>query len=247
MRMIPDLSRQVNSGQYRKPVMDPKIAIFQHVQSEPSGYFETVFHEMDIPFEYIRLYDIHEVPPLRDVSHLLFMGGPMSVNDEDTYPWLKQEKELIRRSVKAGQKVLGICLGAQLIASAHGARVYPFVQETGWHPLNRADSASGIFSLFPEQFHMFQRHGETFEIPYRGCRLAYGKNVRNQAFSFRNALGLQFHLEMTDTIVREWSKDLRKHQQSVIARDTPRYLAESNRLCRMVAEDFIGIDFRYAA
>ena len=247
MRMIPHLSRQVNSGQCRKPVMDPKIAIFQHVPNEPSGYFETVFCDRNIPFEYIRLYETHEVPRLRDVSHLVFMGGPMSVNDEDKYPWLKQEKELIRRSVKAGQNVLGICLGAQLIASAHGARVYPFVQETGWQPLNRAASASGIFSLFPEQFHVFQLHGETFEIPYRGRLLAYGNNVRDQAFVVRNALGLQFHLEMTDMIVREWSKDLRKHQQSVIARDTPRYLAESNRLCRMVAEDFIGAGFRSAA
>lgn len=227
--------------------MEMKIAIFQHVPNEPSGYFETVFQETGIPFEYIRLYDIHEVPPLRDVSHLVFMGGPMSVNDEDEYPWLKQEKELIRRSVKARQKVLGICLGAQLIASAHGARVYPFVQETGWHPLNRMIGVSGIFSSFPEQFHVFQLHGETFEIPYRGRLLAYGNNVRNQAFSLGNALGLQFHLEMTETIVREWSKDLRKHQQSVIARDTPRYLAESNRLCRMVAEDFIGPCFRSAA
>ena len=220
--------------------MDPKIAIFQHDPNEPSGCLETIFQDRDISFEYIRLYNTHEVPLIRNVSHLIFMGGPMSVNDEETYPWLKQEKDLIRRSVKAGQKVLGICLGAQLIASAHGARVYPFVQESGWHPLNRAPRVSGIFSEFPEQFHVFQLHGETFEIPYGGSLLAYGNNVRNQAFSYRNALGLQFHLEMTDTIIREWLKDLRKHQQSVIVRDTPRYLAESNRLCRMVAADFIG-------
>ena len=239
MWMIPYLPRQVNIGQYRKTDMDTKIAIFQHVPNEPSGYIETVFHDRNIPFEYIRLYDTHEVPPIRDVSHLVFMGGPMSVNDEDTYPWLKQEKELIRRSVKAGQKVLGVCLGAQLIASAHGARVYPFLQETGWQPLKRTTDASGILSSFPEQFHVFQLHGETFEIPFRGRLLAYGNNVRNQAFSYKNALGLQFHLEMTDSIVREWSKDLRKHQQSAIAWDTPRYLAESNRLCRMVADDFI--------
>ena len=219
--------------------MDPKIAIFQHVKNEPSGYLETIFREREIPFEYIRLYDTNEVPRILDATHLVFMGGFMSVNDEDTFPWLKEEKELIRRSEKAGQNVLGICLGAQLIASAHGARVYPFVQETGWHPLDRATGASGIFSKFPEQFHVFQLHGETFEIPYRGRLLASGTNVRNQAFSYRNALGLQFHLEMTGAIISEWSRDLRKHQQSVIARDTPRYLAESNRLCRMVAEDFI--------
>jgi GMP synthase (glutamine-hydrolysing) len=220
--------------------MDPKIAIFQHVQNEPSGYFETIFREKNITFEYIRLYDTNEVPRLRDATHLVFMGGPMSVNDEREFPWLKQEKELIRRSEKAGQKVLGICLGAQLIASAHGAKVYRFVKETGWSPLNRVQDAEGIFSAFPEQFHVFQLHGETFEIPY-GCRLlAYGREVRNQAFSCRNALGLQFHLEMTGDIIRDWSKDLGSYQRAKIARDTPRYLAESNRLCRMVAEDFIG-------
>jgi GMP synthase (glutamine-hydrolysing) len=240
MRMIPGIPRQVDSGHNRKPGMDTKIAIFQHVRNEPSGYFETIFQNRDIPFEYIPLYDTNEVPRTCDASHLVFMGGTMSVNDEEKYPWLTEEKELIRRSVKAGQKVLGICLGAQLIASAHGARVFPFVRETGWQPLKRAPDASGIFSSFPEQFHVFQLHGETFEIPLRGRLLAYGNNVRNQAFSVLNALGLQFHLEMTETIVRQWSRDLRKHQQSVIARDTPRYLSESNRLCRMVAEDFIG-------
>ena len=221
--------------------MDPKVAIFQHVPHEPSGYFETVFDDLNIPFEYIRLYDTHEVPRIHDATHLLFMGGPMSVNDEDAFPWLKEEKELIRQSVKAGQKVLGICLGAQLIASAHGARVYPLVKETGWCPVMRAPGATGVFSHFPEQFRVFQLHGETFEIPYGGHLLASGEHVRNQAFSCRNALGLQFHLEMTDAIVWDWSRDLRKHQQSAIARETPRYLAESNRLCRMVAEDFIGI------
>jgi len=219
--------------------MDPKIAIFQHVKNEPSGYLETIFCERGIPFEYIRLYDTNEVPRIHNATHLVFMGGFMSVNDEGKFPWLKEEKELIRRSVKGGQKVLGICLGAQLIASAHGARVYPCMQETGWHPLDRVTGSSGIFSKFPGQFHVFQLHGETFEIPYRGRLLAYGMNVRNQAFSYRNALGLQFHLEMTDTIISEWSKVLRMYRQSLIARDTPRYLAESNRLCRMVAEDFV--------
>ncbi|HTY60502.1 MAG TPA: type 1 glutamine amidotransferase, partial [Bacteroidota bacterium] len=167
-------------------------------------------------------------------------GGPMSVNDESEFPWLKQEKDLIRRSVKAGQKVLGICLGAQLIASAHGGKVYRFVNETGWSPLDRVQDAAGVFASFPDRFHVFQLHGETFEIPYGGRLLATASPVRNQAFSYRNALGLQFHLEMTDGIVRDWSKDLASFKQSKIARDTPRYLAESNRLCRMVAEDFIA-------
>lgn len=221
--------------------MERTIAIFQHVANEPSGYFETIFEEQKIPYEYVPLYEINEIPGRLDVSHLLFMGGPMSVNEETEFPWLVQEKELIRRSAKDKRNVLGICLGAQLIASAHGAKVYPFIQETGWHPLNRTDEANnGPFSDFPDQFHVFQLHGETFEIPFRGRLLAYGGNVKNQAFLYRNTLGLQFHLEMTEEVVREWSKDLTRHQKSLLARDTPRYLDESNRLCRTVAQYFTG-------
>ena len=220
--------------------MDQKIAIFQHVPCEPAGYLETIFRQKEIPFTYIRLHDTNEVPPRLDATHLIFLGGPMSVNDEDEFPWLVQEKELIRRSVKTGQKVLGICLGAQLIASAHGARVYRYVNETGWSLLDRRPDAAGIFSRFPEKFHVFQLHGETFEIPYGGRLLASGSPVRNQAFSCRNALGLQFHLELTEGIIRDWSKDLRRNRREKIARDTPRYLAESNRLCTIIAEDFTG-------
>lgn len=143
--------------------------------------------------------------------------------------------------MKKQQNVLGICLGAQMIASAYGAIVYPFVKETGWYPLNRAeDLDTGPFSVFPDRFHVFQLHGETFGIPHGGRLLAYYDNVKNQAFLLKNTLGLQFHLEMTGDIVRELSKDLTRYQRSLVARDTPRYLAESNRLCRIVAKYFTG-------
>jgi GMP synthase-like glutamine amidotransferase len=220
--------------------MERSVAIFQHVPREPAGIFETVFAETGIPFEYIRLCDTNEVPRAVDASHLLFMGGPMSVNDEKELPWLAQEKALIRRSAKDGQKVLGICLGAQLIASAHGARVYPFVAENGWHPLFRAVDATGAFAEFPDRFMVFQLHGETFEIPYGGRLQACGDRVRNQAFRCKNALGLQFHLELTGEIIRDWSRDLNAFQREKIERETPRYLAESNRLCRRVAGEFLG-------
>jgi GMP synthase (glutamine-hydrolysing) len=223
----------------KNPGMGQKIAVFQHTPNEPPGYFETIFQERNIPLEYIRLYDTNEVPRLRDTTHLIFLGGPMSVNDENECPWLKPEKDLIRRSVKAGRKVIGICLGAQLIASAHGSRVYRYVNETGWCRLDRVNNAEGIFSLFPDRFHAFQLHGETFEIPYGGRLLASGSRVRNQAFSCRNALGLQFHLELTGEIIQDWSDNLRTYQKAKIDRDTPRYLAESNRLCRVIAEDFL--------
>jgi GMP synthase (glutamine-hydrolysing) len=219
--------------------MIPHIVAFRHVPNEPLGFFEICMDEKNIPFEYLNLYETNEIPSIINASHLIFLGGPMSVNDENEFPWLIQEKELIRRSVKTGQKVLGICLGAQLIASAHGAKVFPCLNETGWKMLTRDNDAPGIFSEFPVQFPVFQLHGETFEIPDGGRLLAHGDAVRNQAFSCQNALGLQFHLELTGEIIRAWSKDLPGVEQSKITSETPCFLAESNLLCRMVAEDFI--------
>jgi GMP synthase-like glutamine amidotransferase len=215
-----------------------KIAIFQHESTEPSGYLEQVFTGRNAPFEYIRLYETGEVSRL-DATHLVFMGGPMSVNDEREYPWLKQEKELIRKSGKNRQKVLGICLGAQLIASAFGAPVYKFVTEIGWHELAPVPQCRGILAQFPERFHVFQIHGDTFRIPYGGQLLCTGSSVKNQALSVGTCLGLQFHLEMTGEMIGLWSRSLKRDDREKIARETPRYLAESNRLCRLVAEDFI--------
>ena len=213
--------------------MTMKIIAFQHVPNEPLGLFETIFAEKCIPFEYVRLHETNEVPRT-DASHLIFLGGPMSVNDEQEFPWLAEEKELIRRSVKARKKVLGICLGAQLIASAHGAKVYRYVNETGWRFLRGEPG-----SVFPDQFPVFQLHGETFGIPCGGRLLATGREVRNQAFSYGSALGLQFHLELTEAIIRDWSRSLKKYSRETIARETPRFLNESNALCRKIAEDFI--------
>jgi GMP synthase-like glutamine amidotransferase len=216
-----------------------KIAIFQHVSSEPAGYFETVFAEHGIPYEYIRLDKTGEVPAT-GATHFLFMGGPMSVNDDQELPYLKEEKALIRDTVQQGRPVLGICLGAQLIASAFGARVYPYIQETGWHQLVREPNVEGIFSTFPVQFHVFQLHGETFDLPAGSQILCTGAAVKNQAFFYKTAIGLQFHLELTDTIIREWTHDMDTMTRERIIKETPRYIADSNRLCRQIAEAFIA-------
>ena len=214
-----------------------KIAAFQHTSGEPLGFFGSFLTGKNIPFEYIRLYESNELP-VTDATHFIFLGGPMSVNDEQEYPYLKEEKEFIRRAVKRENRILGICLGAQLIASAFGARVYKYVQETGWSEIQCEPVQEGIFSTFPDRFFAFQLHGETFEIPSGGKLLCSGRKVKNQAFIYRSALGLQFHLELTEAILQDWSRDLRHSQREKILRETPQYLAESNHLCRLVAEDF---------
>lgn len=220
------------------PDVPMKIAIYQHVPSEPAGFFEMFFNECSIPYEYILMSEIGEIPEI-NATHFLFMGGPMSVNDERELPYLKEEKALIREAVKKGQPVLGICLGAQLIASAFGAKVYPGVPETGWHILKREDNVKSVFSLFPEQFPVFQFHGETFDLPNGAHLLCTGKSVRNQAFSYKSALGLQFHLEITEEMIEQWTHDLDAATRENILKETPCYLTESNRLCRMIAENFL--------
>ena len=215
-----------------------RVRAFQHSPSEPLGYFEQIFSEKKIPFEYVRLWDGDPVSR-GDATHLVFLGGPMSVNDESELPWLKEEKELIRREVKKRVPVLGLCLGAQLIASAHGATVYRFVNESGWCPVHKTPDSTGVFASFPDTFHVFQMHGETFLLPVGGRLQCRGKNVPHQGFLIGSALGLQFHLEMTESLIRDWIKGEKKFLKERIERDTERYLAESNRLCRQVAMEFL--------
>ena len=224
------------SGESGHPV---RVKAFQHSPSEPLGYFEQIFSEKEIPFTYARLWEGDPVS-MGDATHLVFLGGPMSVNDEQELPWLKEEKELIRRAVKKRVPVLGLCLGAQLIASAHGATVYRFVNETGWYPVHPTPDCTGAFTSFSETFRVFQMHGETFHLPVRGRLQCRGDNVPHQGFRLGSALGLQFHLEMTGSLIRNWTKGEKKFLQEKIGRDTERYLAESNRLCRQVAGEFLS-------
>jgi len=220
-----------------------RVRVFQHTPSEPLGFFEQIFTEEQIPFDFVHLWDDYPVSA-RDATHLMFLGGPMSVNDEEELPWLKDEKKLIRQAVRKQVPVLGLCLGAQLIASAHGATVYQFISETGWCPVHTTSYSTGIFASFPDTFPVFQMHGETFHLPV-GARLqCRGDRVPNQGFRLGSALGLQFHLEMTEGLIRNWSGGERKFQKEKIERDTKRYLDGSNLLCRQVAREFLYINFR---
>ena len=143
-------------------------------------------------------YDTWTLPCQDDFDLLIIMGGPMSVNDENEYPWLTAEKQFIRESLDAGKPILGICLGAQLIASALGAKVYPNRQnEIGWFPVRAVGKYSDVFP-FPEQITAFHWHGETFDLPPGAVHLAESDACRHQAFQLgSNVIGLQFHLETT--------------------------------------------------
>jgi GMP synthase (glutamine-hydrolysing) len=217
---------------------DIQVTVFQHTPSEPPGCFEQIFSEEGIPFDAVLLWD-EEPVKAGNATHLMFLGGPMSVNDEEDLPWLEEEKKLIRQAVKKHIPVLGLCLGAQLIASAYGARVYPFMKETGWYPVHITPDATGVFGSFPETFYVFQMHGETFHLPVGGRLQCRGESVVRQGFRLGSALGLQFHLEMTEDLIFAWTKSEKKFLKEKIQRDSDRYLQESTILCRRVAREFL--------
>jgi len=177
----------------------------QHVPFEGLGSIGTWLDAAGFETTSTRFFESWHLPDVDDVDLLVIMGGPMSVNDEDEFPWLVQEKQFVRKAVLSGKPVFGVCLGAQLIASAMGARVYPNRhKEIGWFPLEGAVGADESVFSFPEVFNAFHWHGETFDLPSGATALAKSKACENQAFQLgESVVGLQFHLEATPESVRE--------------------------------------------
>ena len=211
------------------------LAVFQHTAEEPMGYFETICRERNIPYTVTRFFDEDEIR-IANASHLLVLGGPMSVNDEHEFQFLALEKEIICSWILAGKPVLGICLGAQLIASAFGSSVYPCRGEIGWQKIQ--SSRQGIELGFPQEFFAFQMHGETFDIPSSGEIVCTGNEVRNQALVLESGLGHQFHPEMTGDLIESWTKDLPGPEKIRIFQDSEPYLSSSHSLCRKFAAIF---------
>jgi GMP synthase (glutamine-hydrolysing) len=155
-----------------------------------------------------RFCDDDELPRPEQIDWLIVMGGPMGVYETDKYVWLNKEIEFIEKVISQQKAVLGVCLGAQLIARALGARVYPnHEKEIGWFPIKLTEDGkqSVLFDGFPEEFSVLHWHGDTFELPQEAVRLAESEACQNQAFVYADrVVGLQFHLEFT----RHGVKDL---------------------------------------
>lgn len=177
---------------------------FQHVPFEGIGSIESWLKINGYEITNTRLFEAAEFPSLEDIDLLVIMGGPMSVNDEEKYPWLVHEKKFIYEAIKSDKAVLGICLGAQLIASAMGARVYQNpVKEIGWFPVCGISASEKSVFCFPESLKVFHWHGETFDLPTGATRLAASAVCRNQGFQLgKKVIALQFHLETTPESAR---------------------------------------------
>ena len=212
------------------------VAVFRSAPTEGPGYFASYLERRNIPLQLVALDEGSPVPrDARRFSGLVFMGGPMSVNDD--LPWIAPALELIREAARKDVPVLGHCLGGQLMSRAFGGRVGANpVREIGWGEVRVADNglAREWLGELPG-FESFHWHGETFTIPPGGTRVLESEHCTNQAFVLGKHLGMQCHVEMTEELVRAWldtgGEELAAHRTSpavqppeAIRKDLPKRL-----------------------
>lgn len=184
-----------------------KIHYFQHVPHEGLGSIREWVLSNSHSLTSTKFYEDIQLPLITGIDWLIIMGGPMSVNDHEQFPWLADEKRFIRQAVDAGKTVLGICLGSQLISAALGAKVYRNKEkEIGWYDVELTPYArSGkLFFEMGNRLKTFHWHGDTFDLPADAIHLAFSAGCKNQAFIYNGkVLGLQFHLEPTWDLLLE--------------------------------------------
>lgn len=181
-----------------------KVHYLQHISFEGLGTIEPWLVNQNHTLSSTKLFNSEDLPTAESIDWLIVLGGPMNIYEDHNYPWLTPEKNLIEQVIKLNKPVLGICLGAQLIADVLGARVYQGDhKEIGWFPIGINTNKSEVFNNLPEQLTVFHWHGDTFDLPANATHLAQSEGCQNQAFIYNNkVLGLQFHLEVTKTNVQ---------------------------------------------
>ena len=211
-----------------------RILVLQHIACEPPGVFEDVLVERGHELVRVEL-DEGEPLPAGPFDAIVAMGGPMSVNDEDEHPWLVAEKALIGDHVRAGRPFWGSCLGAQLLAAALGARVYPGpAPEVGVLAveLTEAGETDSVMSSLPASIDTLQWHGDTFDLPDGAVLLASSPAYPNQAFRVGSvAYAVQFHVEVTEAMGEEWA-------------GVPAYAEYADRVLGPGGSDQLLVEFR---
>lgn len=188
----------------------PEFLLLQHAACEPAGVHERQLADAGAAIRRVRLYAGEPLPQdHRGFAGLIVMGGPMGVYEGNRYPWLAPELSLIAAAAAGGLPIWGVCLGAQLLAAALGAKVYPgdgpeigvmTVQSTG------ATAGDSVFGALPARFQALQWHGDTYDLPPGAVRLAGSERYPQQAFRVGNAYGMQFHLEVPAALLGEWAQ-----------------------------------------
>jgi GMP synthase (glutamine-hydrolysing) len=232
------------------------VLLLQHVPHEGPGSLSSLLQTAGFGIQTLAFWDGAETEPVPKLYNgLIVLGGPMGVYDADQYPHLAQEKAIIQLAAKNNLPVLGICLGAQLIADALGARVYPSgIKEIGWYDLTPTEAAKEdpLFHALKAKEKVFQWHGDTFDLPHGTVHLAYSPLCVNQAFRYgRGVYGLQFHLEVDSAMIEAWL-DVPQNRSEIAALegkidpnliriDTRRHISRLTELGIDVFGAFIGL------
>lgn len=230
-----------------------KILFIRHIEAEGPGTFGRFLKSRDIPFEVL---DVHRDNglmlsrlDLSNVGGIVFLGGPMNVNEESRYPFLAAEKYFIRDLVSRNIPLLGICLGAQLIASSLGAKVRRApVPEVGWYdvPFEEAAKADPLLGGVAPGLKVFQWHEDAFDLPAGAVLLARSNDI-NQAFRYKDRVwGFQFHIEVDDQMIKEWCYEYTKGKSEEVSyrRFLSEYLStvkEFEERARRVYQAFLDI------
>ena len=196
------------------------VLICKNIETEGPGTIEDFLKEKNITYTILELSKTSYIPDPGAFDTLLMMGGPMSVNEDDIYPYIKKEEKLVRDFIAQDKRVLGVCLGAQIMAKALGSSVYEGSEkEIGWYDIDLTeeglrDNRIVRLATHPQdgdisrEFKVFHWHGETFDIPDGAARLASSALYPNQAFRYgQNAYAFQFHIEVQKTMIYEWLKN----------------------------------------
>ncbi len=196
-----------------------KVLILKNVLNEGPGTIGDYLRENSISFRTVDCAS-EEIPPGNAFDTLVMMGGPMSVNETGIFPYLQKEIDTAAEFMKSGKKVLGVCLGAQIMAKALGAPVYARPEkEIGWYDIELQDAGlrdavmiqvamHSHEGAFKKKFKVFHWHGETFDIPEGAERLARSALYPNQAFRYGSvAYAFQFHLEVTEEMIYDWLRN----------------------------------------
>lgn len=178
-----------------------RIHVLQHVPFEGIGSIQHWIDTHDHSLSFTRFFADDPLPQQQDYDRLIVMGGPMNIYEEDIHPWLIREKAFLSEAIQKNKTIIGICLGAQLLASALGAKVFANKEkEIGWFPVRLTSQAQAmsLFAGFPASLQVVHWHGDTFSPPSGAVNLATSTACENQAFLYNDRiLGLQFHLEST--------------------------------------------------
>ena len=188
------------------------VLFVQNTRIEGSGYLGDLVK--DDGFDVQSVHAKKENLPEKEFSLIVILGAPESANDD--LPYLRDEQQLIRNSVEKNIPVLGICLGSQLIAKTFGAKVYSGPKkEIGFYNDLKVSDDSGLFSGFQNPFTVFHWHGDTFDLPEGAINLASSEHYQNQAFRYKSAVGLQFHLEVNEEMVNLWLDNTEEKLQKI--------------------------------